>query len=81
MSDSFAIPWTLAYQAPLSMGFPREEYWGWLPFPSPGDLSDPGIEPVSPTLAGVFFTAEPPGKPRCYTLHFSHLIILKINSY
>ena len=50
MSDSFAIPWTLAYQVPLSMGFPREEYWGQLPFPSPEDLSDPEIEPVYPIL-------------------------------
>ena len=50
MSDSFATPWTIAYQAPLSMGFPRQEYWSVLPFPSLGDLPDPGIEPVSPAL-------------------------------
>ena len=50
-------------QAPLSMGFPRQEYWSGLQFPSPGDLSDPGIEPVSPALAGGFFTTESPGKP------------------
>ena len=43
-------------QAPLSMGFPRQEYWSGLPFPSPGDLRDPGIEPKSPALAGKFFT-------------------------
>ena len=48
----------------LSMGFPRQEYWGKLPFPSPGDLPDPWIETASPTLAGGFFTAEPPGKPK-----------------
>ena len=51
----FVIPWTLALQAPLSMGFPRQEYWSGLPFPSPGDLPDPGIElasPLSPELAG-----------------------------
>ena len=47
-----ATPWTVAYQAPLSMGFSRQEYWSGLPFPSPGDLPDPGIESVSPTLAG-----------------------------
>ena len=47
------------------MGFPRQEYWSGLPFPPPGDLSDPGIEPASPTLAGGFFTTEPPGKPYC----------------
>ena len=46
----FVTPWTVAYQAPLPMGFSRQEYWGRLPFPSPGDLSDPGIEPGSPTL-------------------------------
>ena len=63
MSDSFATPWTVACQAPLSVGFPREEYWTGLPFLSPSDLSDPGIEPASPTLAGRFFTNEPPGKP------------------
>ena len=59
----FAIPCTVALQAPLSMGFPRQEYWSGLPFPSPGDLLDPGIEPESPVLASVFFTTEPPGKP------------------
>ena len=46
----FATPWTVAYQAPLSMGFSRQEYWIGLPFPSPGDLPDPGIEPRSSTL-------------------------------
>ena len=52
-----------ACQAPLSMGFPREEYWGGLPFPPPGDLPDPGIEAVSSASAGEFFTTEPPSKP------------------
>ena len=46
----FATPWTVAYQAPPSMGFSRQEYWSWLPFPSPGHLSDPGIEPEYPAL-------------------------------
>ena len=55
-------PWTIAHQAPLSMGFPRQEYWNGLPFSSPRDLPDPGIESVSPELAGSFFTTEPPGK-------------------
>ena len=59
----FVTPWTVARQAPLSTGFPRREYWSGLPFPSPGDLPYPGIEPVSPALAGRFFTTEPPGKP------------------
>ena len=63
ISDSSAAPWTVAHQAPLSVGFPRQECWSRLPFPSPGDLPDPGIEPVSPALAGRFFTTEPPGKP------------------
>ena len=62
MSDS-VTSWTVACQAPLSMGFPRQEYWSGLPFPSPGDLPDPGVEPTSPTLAGGFFTSDPPGKP------------------
>ena len=55
----------LPLQAPLSMEFLRQEYWSRLPFPPPGDLSDPGIEPVSlasPTLAGRFFTTAPPAK-------------------
>ena len=46
----FATPWTVAYKAPLSMGLSRQEYWSGLPFPSPGDLPDPGIEPGSPAL-------------------------------
>ena len=50
-------------KAPLSMGVPRQEYWSGLLFPSPGDLPDPGIKPLSPALAGRFFTAEPPEKP------------------
>ena len=56
-------PRTVAHQAPLSIGFSRQEYWSGLPFPSPGDLPDPGIEPASPALAGGFFTTEPPWKP------------------
>ena len=59
----FANPWTLAHQAPLSMGFFRKEYQIGLPFPSPGDLPNPGIKPTSPALASGFFTTEPPGKP------------------
>ena len=51
VSDSFATPWTIACQTPLSMGFPRQQYWGKLPFPSPGDLPNPGIESTSPSLA------------------------------
>ena len=63
MSDSFASPWTAVCQAPLSMGFPRQEYWSGLPFPFPRDHPDPGIEPASPVLARRLFTSKPPGKP------------------
>ena len=64
MSDSFATPRTVAWQTPLSMGFPRQEYWSGLSFPSPGDLPKPRSEPQSPALADRFcFTPEPPGKP------------------
>ena len=63
MSNSFAILWTIAHQVPLSNGFPRQEYWSGWPLPSPGDLPDTGIKPVSPALVGRFFTTEPPGKP------------------
>ena len=62
MSSSLATPWTVAGQAPLSIGFSRQEYWRGLPILSLGDLPDPGIEPGSPgfpALAGVFFTSEP----------------------
>ena len=62
----FMTPWTIACQAPLSMGFSRQEYWSGLPCPPPGDLPNPGIEPTppqSPALAGGFFTIAPPGKP------------------
>ena len=57
----FATPWTIACQAPPSMGFPREEYWNGLPFPSPGDLPDPGIEPGCPALQADSLPSEPPG--------------------
>ena len=59
----FAILLTVAHQVPLFMEFSRQEYWSGLPFPPPGDLPDPGIKPVSPALAGRFFTTVPPGKP------------------
>ena len=61
---TLVTPWTVACQAPLSMGFPRQEYWSGFPFPSPGDFPDPGIKPTSPALAGGFFTVEPLGKPK-----------------
>ena len=63
MSDFSRPPWTAAYQAPLSMGFSRQEYWSGLPFPSSGDLPYPGIKPRSPALQAGVLTSEPPGKP------------------
>ena len=58
----FATPWTVAYKAPLSMEFTRKEYWSGLPFPSPGDLPNPGIEPGSPALQADALPSELPGK-------------------
>ena len=69
----FVTLWTVAHQAPLSMGFPRQEYGSRLPFPSLGDPPNPGTElasPVFPALAGGFFTAERPGTPPCGRHHF-----------
>ena len=62
VSDSFATPWTIAHQASQSIGFPRQENYSGLPFPSP-DRPSPGTELTSPALTGRFFTTEPPGKP------------------
>ena len=62
VSDS-VTPWTVAYQAPLSMGFSRQEYWSRLPFPSPGDLANSGIKPGAPALRADSLPIEPPGKP------------------
>ena len=70
VSDAFVILWTVAHQAPLSMTFSRQDYWSGLPFPPPGDLPDSRIEPVSPALAGGFFTTEPPGKLSRYIVHY-----------
>ena len=66
MSDSFAAPWTIAHQAPLSLEFSRQEYWSGLPFHPPGHLPDPGTESVFLALAGRFLSTEPPGKPPQY---------------
>ena len=75
ISDSFVTPGTVAHQAPLSMGFPRQEYWKGLPFPIPVDLPNPEIKPVSPALTDVLFITEPPGKPLLLLLlsHFSRV--------
>ena len=71
----FVTPWTVAYQAPLSVGFSRQEYWSGSPFPSPGDLSDPGIEPRSSSLQADSLQSEPPGKP----LIIHKRILIKVN--
>ena len=60
--QTLATPWTVGHQDPLSMGFPRQEYWSELPFPCTGNLPNPETEPVSPGLAGGFLTIGPPGK-------------------
>ena len=83
MSDSFVTPWTVALQASLSMGFPRQEYWSGLPFPFPGNLPDPGIKPMPPessALAGGFFTTVPHRKPLVFlqfsSVQFSHSLFM-----
>ena len=66
VSNSLEVPWIVVHQAPLSMGFPRQEDWSRLPFPAPGDLPNPSIKPetlVYPALTGGFFTTVPCGKP------------------
>ena len=68
----FATPWTVAHQAPLSMGFSRQEYWSGLPFSSPGDHPNPGIEPESPALQADSLSSEPPGKPQ-------YMMLLNVN--
>ena len=76
----FGTPWTVALQAPLSMGFARQDCWSGLPFPSPGDFPDPRIEPGCPALQADSLQSGPPGKPTiiirllkldfCFSLHF-----------
>ena len=66
-SASFATPWTVASQAPLSMGFSRQEYWSGLPYPPPGDLPNPQIKSRSPTLQADPLLSETPGKPSLVT--------------
>ena len=61
---TLATPWTVALQAPLSMGFSTQEYWSGLSFPTPGEFPDPGIKAMPSALAGGFFTTAPPGKPQ-----------------
>ena len=75
MSNSFVTPWTVACQVPLSVGFPRQEYWSGVPFPPSGDLPDPGIKPVVPALADRFFTTVPPRKLSCIGQCFINLVV------
>ena len=79
MFDS-ATPWTVGCQAPLSMGFPKQGYWSGVPFPSPGDLPNPGIEPAPPALAGRFFTTAPPGNP-CFNKNPDKLMLYNLLIY
>ena len=72
----FVTPWTVTYQAPWSMGFSRQEYWSGLPFPSPGELPNPGIEPGSPALQTDALPSEPLGKhPRGEKVDTIHILI------
>ena len=71
MSDSFVTSWTVAHPASLFMGFPKQGYWSGLPFPPPGDLPNPGIEPRSPALQAECLPTEPPGKPLSPAFFFS----------
>ena len=79
----FATPWTVAYQASPSVGFSRQDYWSGLPFPSLGDLPNPGIEPRSPALEADALTSEPPGKLYHYKREYigvsKHIVILSLN--
>ena len=81
MSNSIVTLWTIAHQAPLSMGFPRQEYCSGLPFPSPRDLPDPGIEPVASALATGFFTTEPPGKPDLSVISFLKMLFIRHSQF
>ena len=74
----FATPWTVAYQAPQSMGFSRQEYWSGLPFPSPADLPNPGIEPGSPALQTDALPSEALGKPDSRLGSFKNLRPLSV---
>ena len=78
----FVIPWTVARQAPLSMGFFKQEYWSGLPFPPPVDLPDPWIEsmsPSTPALEGGFFTTEPPGKSKTHNKEYLLVLLLLLS--
>ena len=78
----FSTTWTVAHQAPLSMGFSRQGYRSGLPCPPPGDLLDPGVKPMSPALTGRFFTTAPPRKPTYNQIHTHiHIFIYIYTQY
>ena len=77
----FVTPWTGARQAPLSLGFPKQEYWSGLPFPSPGHLPNPGIKHGSPTLRVYSLPPEPPRKPNSYSCSMLPLLLLSLFSH
>ena len=77
--SSSVTPWTVAHQAPLSMEFSRQEYWRGLPFPPPGDLPNPGIETVSPSLQVDSLPSEPPGRRASLILYNSLLLLLSLS--
>ena len=73
----FGTPWTVAYKAPLSMGFSRQEYWRELPFPSPGDLPDPGIKPGSPTLQTLYRLSHQGSPGKIHIIKFTILAMFE----
>ena len=77
MSDAFTTPWTVAHQAPLSIGFPRQEYWTWLPFPLPGDLPKPGPEPTSPALQADSLPPSHWESPRCLVVSYKNCLAIR----
>ena len=78
---TLATLWTVAHQTPLSMGFPRQEYGSGLPFPPPGNLPDPRIEPGSPALAGRIFTTVTPGNPNTLAIYERGIIIFIFSTH
>ena len=79
MSNSFVTPWTVTYQAPLSVGFPSQEYWSGLPFLFPGDIPGPGIELGPPALQADSLPTEPPGKP--YFIYSSVYMSIPVSQF
>ena len=76
LCPTLVTPWTVAHQAPLSMGFSKQAYWSGLPFPSPGDLPNPGVKPGSPALQADALPSEPPGKQISYLSSTFYSLVL-----